>query len=93
MEIIEIGGGAITVEMQSDEAMDIAIACRLAEVAIYSGHAPGYPSVNTNARERRYETLCATFEALAVAGNAYYSITDSKEAADASLSALRAMKR
>jgi len=93
MNIIEITTGTITVEMQPDEAMDIAIACHLAEEAIYSGNTRGFPSANADAREKRYETLCATFEALAVAGNAHYCIGDNEETVSASLSALRAVKR
>jgi len=93
MKINDIATGTITVEMQPDEAMDIAIACHLAEQAVYSGHTCGFASSDANAREKRYETLCATFEALAVAGSAQYSIGDAEEQASVSLSAFRAMKR
>jgi len=93
MKINDIADGTITIEMQPDEAMDVAIACHLAELAFYSGHTCGFPSADTGAREKRYASLCATFEALAVAGNAQYCIADNEETAGASLSALRAVKR
>ncbi len=93
MKINDIATGTITVELQPDEAMEIAIACHLAEQAVYSGHTCGFASSDANAREKRYETLCATFEALAVAGNAQYCIGDNEETVSASLSALRAVKR
>ncbi len=84
MKINDIATGTITVEMQP---------CHLAEQAVYSGHTCGFASSDANAREKRYETLCATFEALAVAGNAHYCIGDNEETVSASLSALRAVKR
>jgi len=93
MKINDIADGAITVEMQPDEAMDLAVACHIAELAVYSGHDCGFPSASIGGRERRYETLCAVFEALAVAGNAQYSVSDSFDLAESALAALRAMKR
>jgi hypothetical protein len=61
----------ITIEIQPDEAMDLAIACECFEYALNAGNTRNLPSDDPNARERRYETFRAAFEAMAVAGQAY----------------------
>jgi len=88
MTIIEIAEGTITLELQPEEAMDIARAC---------GHVLALDEVtrddNDNLKDHDYLLYRAIFQSLAVAANAQYCIVESDELASASLSALRAVKR
>lgn len=84
MNIIEIAEGTITIELQPEEAMDIARACgRVLELEMPL----------TEANDHDYLLYRAIFQSLAVAANAQYCIVESDELASASLSALRAVKR
>lgn len=89
MEIREIADGVITIEMQPEEAMVLAIACRVAEEAAYSGN---QHIRDGKMAEKRYVMYRAIFEALAVAGSAQYSIIDKGELKAAALTAMRAVK-
>jgi len=80
MNIIEIAAGTITVEMQPEDAMYLAQACHRVLEVPYGGD---------ETRERQYRLYQAIFEALAVAGNAQYSIMDDQELTSGSLTALR----
>ncbi len=84
MNIIEIAEGTITIELQPEEAMDIARACgRVLELEMPL----------TEANDREYRLYRATFQALAVAAHSQYSILTKEEAALVSFSALKTTKR
>lgn len=84
MNVIEIAEGTITIEMQPEEAMDIAQACDRVLLMPYDGD---------KTRDHDYRLYRALFMALTVAGSAQHSIVGEKEQASVSLSAFRAMKR
>ncbi len=80
MNIIEIAEGTITIELQPEEAMDIARACgRVVEML----------RPIEEAKEHEYRLYTAIFEALAVAGDAQYNVAPKDEATMVTLSALR----
>jgi len=81
MNIIEIAEGTITLELQPEEAMDIARAC---------GHVLALDAVprDENLKDHDYLLYRAIFQSLAVAANAQYCIVESDELASTSLSAL-----
>ncbi len=81
MNIIEVAEGTITIELQPEEAMDLARACgRVLELEM--------PLTEEN--DHAYRLYRAIFQSLAVAAHLQYSILDEKELASASLSAIRA---
>ncbi len=84
MRIIEIADGVITLEMQPEEAMDIARAC---------GSVLAVDLPLTEENDHDYRLYRATFEALAVAAHAHFCIVNEDKLASASLSALRREKR
>lgn len=81
MNIIEITEGTITIELQPEEAMDIARAC---------GRVLELETPLTEANDHEYRLYRATFQALAVAAHSHYCIINDDDLASASLSALRA---
>lgn len=92
MRIVKMDGCGITLEILPNEALDLARACECVEYAVNAGHMRTLPSNDPDARHWRYETLCAAFEAMAVAGQAYGFLLDDGLAV-ASLKAMRKQPR